>query len=149
MIDDLRNLRPAINGARGLIADEFIEVLVRDACAPPDVRVLVGYLGRSSRGGDWWRLYLTLELNHFVEFHRDDVEHCVKLVTESNPLAGNVIWLQRDAKIWHMSIRSRPETAHEFVQGNISRQYLPWAADVPAAGDGGPPPDPPSFARAC
>lgn len=145
---------PAIDGteytgAEALGVDTFIEALVQDECAPPDVRVLAGYLGHSSRGSDWWRLYLTLELNHFVEFHGDDVVHCVRLATEANPLAGNVVWVRRDADLWHMNVRSRPETAHDFVQGDISRRHLPWAADVPAPTGWDAPVDPPSFGRAC
>src|SRR5688500_4897522 len=65
--------RIPVAGADLITPSLFVESMVGDSCAPPDVRVLAGYIGRSSRGEGWWRLYLTLELDEWVDVYYRDV----------------------------------------------------------------------------
>ena len=47
--------------------EEIVRSLVPDPAQPPDVRVLVGFLGRSARERSW-RLYVTPNFSDYVEF---------------------------------------------------------------------------------
>src|SRR2546430_3755462 len=86
------------SNSRELKKDALVEKLVSDPAAPPDTIRLVGFLGKSSRDG-YWRLYLTSQLNEYVECHEDDIVHTQSLATEQNPLAGTMAWIKRDAKL--------------------------------------------------
>jgi hypothetical protein len=112
-----------VNGDGGLTQDEIIANLMPDPTAPPDVRALVGFLGKSPRDGRW-RLYLTLELKEYVEFSEEDVLYSQSLRTEQNPLGGTIVWIERDAKLQH--IRATPVRAQaEFLEGEVTQRFLP------------------------
>lgn len=59
------------NEENELDQDELISKLVSDPTLPPDVDVLVGFLGRSSRAG-YLHLYLNLRLNNYIDIHKQD-----------------------------------------------------------------------------
>jgi hypothetical protein len=129
----------------------WVATMVGDACAPPDVRVLSGYLGESSREGDWHRLYFTLELNHFVEIEGPDILFVEDSGNEK--LSGVTVWIRKDAKIWHMYIASEQIVAQHLRHGDLARRFLPHfnIAQRPD-GDGTSgeiPYSPPSIARMC
>src|SRR6266704_2694377 len=78
---------------KGVTPDEILERIVPDP-ANPDVKRLTGFLlGRSDRE-NYWRLYLTVDLNHFVEFRKDDTIHAQQL----RP-SRTVVWLKPDARV--------------------------------------------------
>jgi len=107
---------------RELKQDALVEKLVPDPAAPPDTIRLVGFLGKGTRAG-YWRLYLTSQLNEYVECHEDDVVHTQSLATEQNPLAGTMAWIKRGAKLLHSRTTSVQAQA-EFFQGNIMDRFL-------------------------
>jgi hypothetical protein len=98
--------------------DELVERLVPDASQVPDVRVLVGFLGRSTREG-YWRLYLTPTLNEYVEFAQGDVVHSHAFESDVGRLAGTVVWVKRAANLQHTRNVSR-EAQADFLQGAIT-----------------------------
>jgi hypothetical protein len=98
--------------------DELINQLLPDASQFPDVRVLVGLLGRSTRQG-YWRLYFTLTLDEYVEFAETDVVHSHALNREESQLGGTVIWVRREANLQHIRTASR-EAQADFLQGAIT-----------------------------
>lgn len=98
--------------------DELIKRLMPDASQVPDVRLLVGFLGKSTREG-YWRLYLTLTLNEYVEFDEDDVVFSHPLEDDENRLGGTLVWVRRDANLQHTRTVSR-EAQADFLQGAIS-----------------------------
>jgi hypothetical protein len=102
--------------------DELIEHLVPNASHIPDVRVLGGFLGKSTREG-YWRLYLTPSLNEYVEFAEDDVVHSHTFESDESPLGGTVIWLRREANLQHTRSASR-EAQADFLQGAIAASAL-------------------------
>ena len=110
------------NEIRGKVAPWALR-MVDDACAPPDVIVLAGYLGPSSRKGEWWRLYLTMELNHFVDIRADDIVYVEDAGDQT--LSGVAVWVRKDAKLWHMFIASEHVEAQHLRQGDLARRYLP------------------------
>lgn len=77
--------------------NEVAEALVPDPSQVPDLRVLVGMLGRSNRPGHS-RLYLTIDLCDYLEVADDDIVHVVSMDTKSSPLGANIVWLKREAK---------------------------------------------------
>jgi hypothetical protein len=102
--------------------DALIERIAPDASEVPDVRVLAGFLGKSTRRG-YWRLYLTPTLNEYVEFAEDDVVHSHSLETDENRLGGTVVWVRREANLVQTCSVSR-EAQADFLQGNIFTAFL-------------------------
>ena len=102
--------------------DELIKNLVPDPSQVPDARMLFGFLGKSSREG-YRRLYLTPELNEYVEFQEEDVLHTLSFATPENPLGGKVVWVKREANLFHTRTASR-EAQADFLRGDISTAFL-------------------------
>jgi hypothetical protein len=98
--------------------DALIKQLLPDAAQLPDLRVLVGFLGKSTRQG-YWRLYFTLTLDEYVEFAETDVVHSHAFDADESQLGGTVIWVQRDANLKHTRTVSR-EAQADFLQGAIA-----------------------------
>ncbi|WP_447403018.1 hypothetical protein ACE1MS_23425 (plasmid) [Lysinibacillus sp. fkY74-1] len=102
--------------------DELIEELVGNKSLPPDVKTLVGFLGQSDCA-EYWRLYLTLELNEFLEIPTDDIIYSQSLKTDHNPLGGSLVWVKNDSKIRHA--RLTPLQAQlDFLKGGIMNSFL-------------------------
>jgi hypothetical protein len=115
--------------------DPLVDKLRPDPSQPaPDVASLVGFLGKASGSGRW-RLYLSAELNEFVEIAEADIVASESIATERNPLGGTRLWIKRDAKLPYTRIESRQVQA-EFLQGKITENFLPRAA-MQRAGMGG------------
>ena len=98
--------------------DALVERLAPDASHVPDLRVLVGFLARSTREGHW-RLYLTPTLNEYVEFAEDDVVHSHAFESDESRLGGTVVWVKRAANLQHTRSVSR-EAQADFLQGAIT-----------------------------
>ena len=58
--------------AKELKQDSLVEKSVPNPTQVPNVRVLRGFLGQASRPG-YWRLYLTPQLNEYVELSENDI----------------------------------------------------------------------------
>lgn len=108
---------------KGLKQDEIIARLVPDPAAPPDVIAIAGFLGKSSRPKSW-RLYQTLDLKDYAEIAEDDIVQSQSLKSELQPLGGTVIWIKSGARVQHSRSESSLAEA-EFMQGDITRQFLP------------------------
>jgi hypothetical protein len=101
--------------------EEIVRSLVPDPAQPPDVRVLVGFLGKSAQERSW-RLYVTPNFSEYVEFAEADVVHSRTLQTgPSTPLGGTVVWLKRGANVMRVRTTSR-EAQADFLQGSIARR---------------------------
>jgi hypothetical protein len=61
-------------GSGRLHEDGLIQRLVPDPVAIPDARVLLGFLGKSTREG-CWRLYLSVDLDEYLEVPEDAIFH--------------------------------------------------------------------------
>jgi hypothetical protein len=107
---------------RELKQDALVEKLVPDPAAPPDTIVLVGFLGKSARAG-YWRLYLTSELNDYVECREDDIVNTQSLATELTPLAGTMMWIKPGAELLHTRTTSIQAQA-QFFRGEIMNRFL-------------------------
>ena len=108
-----------------IISDQqLIDILTRgDPNAVPDLKVLNGFLlGRSPRQGDYLRLYLTLELNKYIEFPHRNLVFSQSLRTQQNPLAGTIVWVDRDTKLQFIRI-----SEDEFSEDESHLPHKPFA----------------------
>ena len=128
--------KPNTSGnTRGLKEDEIIARLVPDPAAPPDVTAMAGFLGRSARPASW-RLYQTLDLKDYVEIAEDDIVQSQSLKSDLQPLGGTVVWIKSGARLRYTQSESRlAET--EFMQGDITRQFLAGTGPEGLSGWGG------------
>jgi hypothetical protein len=117
--------------AKELREDPFIENLVPDPSKIQGMTVFVGLLGKSARAG-YWRLYLTMDLNEYVEFSQDDVAHSQPLPKGQSALGGTMVWVKKEATLQYTRTVSRQVQA-EFLQGDISAQFSSGGADFLAA----------------
>lgn len=102
----------------------------------PDIKKLSGFvLGRSDRE-DYYRLYITTNLNHYIEFRKEDTVHAHQLHSDRT-----LVWVKPGTKIYETVSQSAPV---EFLQGQIRRGFLRgtsgltnmllMAADCPGSG---------------
>ena len=97
------------------LPDETVERIIEDP-GNPDVRRLSGFLlGKSDRDG-YWRLYLTVDLNHYLEFRKEDTLHAQQF----RP-ARTVVWLKPEARVTEKLTKS---TRVEFLRGNLMGEYI-------------------------
>ena len=108
-----------------LVQEPFIEILVPDPASLPDVILLAGFVGKSNRAG-YFRLYLTPQLNEYLEILQTDVVHQQTIPPTSNPLGGTLIWVKREAQLTHTKVATA-QAQSQFLQGSISTQFLPKA----------------------
>src|SRR5262249_23923285 len=101
--------------------DWLVDRLTPDPGVPASLRVLAGWLGASTRA-ECWRLYLTPELNEYIEVAEADIVHKQSLAPEDSPLGGSVIWVNRDAKLYYVRVTTL-ESQAEFFAGDILQLY--------------------------
>lgn len=80
-----------------------------------DLRVLIGFLGRSLRP-DHWRVYLTARLDEYFELAADDVVLTRPL--EGSALGGTIVWVRREANLRRTRSASR-EAQADFLEGAV------------------------------
>jgi len=102
--------------------NDLIRKLVPDPGQHQPLTTLVGYLGRSTREGEW-RLYLTEDLNEYVEFSEQDVVHSQPLAEEQSRLSATQIWLPAETRLRHTQIISRQVQA-DFLRGEIASRFM-------------------------
>jgi hypothetical protein len=102
--------------------DDLAAKLVPDPTKLPDVVVLRGYLGKSTRAG-YSRLYVTVSFNEYVEVADEDVLAKRSLAADEDPLGGTVLWVKRDATLLRATVCLAQEHA-AFLTGEITARAL-------------------------
>jgi len=102
----------------------FVDSVVSDPANPPDVRMLRGYVGKSSVA-DHTRLYDDPELSVWWEIPNPSITH--RAPVSGDPLGAQFLWVQRDAVISRIA-RHQPEVRAKFLSGDIQRHYMATAA---------------------
>jgi len=125
------------NSSGSLNPDPIVDRIVPDPSAPPDVRVLIGFLGRSNREGRW-RLYGTPGFDDYLEFDEADVVHRHSFEEHGDRLGSSVVWIERKANVQRVRTVSR-EAQADFLHGAIAaraarRRLPPGLADAVLAG---------------
>ena len=86
----------------------LVENLVPDPTQPaPPMKAFEGLLGKSGREG-YWRLYLSRELNDYIEVKEEDVLNGVSIPQELSLLRVEAtrVWLRRGAEIAYTHTQS-------------------------------------------
>jgi hypothetical protein len=124
-------------GTKGqLRQDRLVEALVPDPSLHQPGVLLIGFLGKAVQSGDW-RLYLTPELNEYVEFSEQDIVHTQPLSQEQTQLGGSRVWLRSGAPFRHTYIETRQVQA-DFLRGGITSDFMPRTSPFTAAVRGRP-----------
>ena len=105
--------------------DEFIGRVIPDP-SNPRVLKLVGYFLGDSTNADFWRLYLSPDLDHYLEFRKADT-----LDAERFNTGRLVVWLKADAKVFETFTKPVPA---DFLRGGIQSSFLRVARDAIAGG---------------
>jgi hypothetical protein len=113
-------------GNKGLRQTSFVESLVPDPSQPrlTGSRCLTGFLGKGGQEGRW-RLYLTPELDSYVEFSEEDVLHSETI--SERTLERTAVWIKLDATLQYTQSVSAQA---DFLQGDITSGFLQDAALV-------------------
>ena len=102
--------------------DDLAAELVPDPTKLPDLVVLRGYLGKSTRAG-FSRLYVDLSFSEFVEVADEDVLAKRSLAADQDPLGGTVLWVKRNATLLRATVCLAQEHA-AFLKGEITASAL-------------------------
>jgi hypothetical protein len=95
-----------LHGRGDLKPDAFVDKLVAEGAALPNLCILTGYLGRSPRV-DYWRLYLTLAMDEYLEIAEKDIRLQQPLSKHVSELGGSALWVQRDAVLKYVFFNTR------------------------------------------
>ena len=102
--------------------DDLAAELVPDPTKLPDLVVLRGYLGKSTRAG-FSRLYVDLSFSEFVEVADEDVLAKRSLAANLDPLGVTVLWVKRNATVLRATVCLAEEQA-AFLKGAITASAL-------------------------
>jgi hypothetical protein len=97
---------------REIETDEILERLEPESRTGTLIRLVGRFLGNSDREG-YYRLYLTEQLNRYVEFPKD-----ATLDAERFPSGRIVVWLRNGTKVVETASR---DVAADFLTGAIQR----------------------------
>ena len=81
---------------------------------PPNARRLVGYLGRSTTEGVW-RLYLSPELDRYVEIPEQEILHHEEVA----PGGGTAVWVRRQLRVTEVILQVS-EVEAGFLSGAVA-----------------------------
>jgi len=110
------------NTSNNLDPDKLIKNLVNDPSKVPNLKMLSGYLGNSNQD-KFWRLYLTPELNEFIEIPEEEVVHYKRLEDDQSPLGGTILWVKNDTTLRYTRAESSDVQA-KFLEGEITSSFL-------------------------
>jgi hypothetical protein len=103
---------------------DFIDKLVKDPAAPPDTRLLTGFVGASTRA-DHIRIYSDAELTSWIDVPTDQVVHAARDGSSGAVLAPTYVWVRRNAEIAHTS---NVKTRSGLLEGALVQAHLANAA---------------------
>jgi hypothetical protein len=98
---------------------------VLDAAGGAEVRAFFGFMRRAD--GRTWRLYLTLDLDDYIEMDESQILHSVSFEGSQFPLGGSLVWVRRTAKLKRVALQST-EAQADFLRGQIAMEYIAVAA---------------------
>jgi hypothetical protein len=112
---------------------------VLDAAGGAEVRAFFGFLRRGADGRTW-RLYLTIDLDEYIEIEETQILHSVTFEGSQYPLGGSLIWVRRTAKLKHVGVQTIEAQAGflrgELVEANLMRTSGNLVSYRPPTGTG-------------
>ena len=127
-----QNNNPGSSPKQPLKQDSLVDRLTPDTSQKePTVRV-TGWLGRGGDEGKW-KLFLSPELNEYIQFSENDVVDSQPLSADFSPLGGTIVWLRASTSVQHVTVATLDAQA-DFLAGSIASRYLGGALSAfPAA----------------
>ncbi len=108
-----------------LVEEPWFNRLNIDFAKPGEARVLFGFLKQDPDNAEIARLYLTLDLDDYIEFRAADALGSHSLENLQNPLGGTVVWVKRSAQLKWISAENRTEQGTaDFIRGAIVDRHL-------------------------
>ena len=111
--------------------DELIDDLIPDPSQHEPVTALSGFLGKSTQAGHW-RLYLTPELDQYVEIPEDAILRTKPSPASGPTLAGSIVWIRASTPLVYKRI-STIQIQAEFLQGRLLANVRPGEFALPSA----------------
>jgi hypothetical protein len=111
---------------------------VLEAAGGAEVRAFFGFLRRGPDGRAW-RLYLTIDLDDYIEIDESQILHSITFEGPQYPLGGALVWVRRTARLTRVGARSTQGQA-DFLRGEIMEEnFARSARSVGVAGTWKPP----------
>lgn len=108
--------------SKRLKQDRLVDDLTSESGEVTPTIQLTGWLGRGKREGAW-HLYLTPQLDEYVEFSQNDVVR-TEAVPEDQPGRGaTMVWLRAGTVLQHTSVTRNVQAA--FLTGEITASFMP------------------------
>jgi hypothetical protein len=124
--------RKSDDSPKHLKQDRLVEQLIPDPGNYQPTIQLTGWLGKGTEEGVW-RLYLTPQLDEFVQFSEEQVVQTQPVQQEQSPLDGTIIWLQSGTVLQHTRVVTRQVQA-DFLSGGITSGFMAGAvSSIPPA----------------
>src|ERR1700751_1576644 len=111
--------------SKSLSQDPLVERLISDPANPEPTVHLSGWLGKATQEG-MWRLYLTPQLDEYVQFSESDVVHTQPLTPDQSPLGGSVVWLKAGTPLEHTHV-AKTKMQADFLSGAVTSGYMAGA----------------------
>jgi hypothetical protein len=102
----------------------FVNAVVKDPANPPQVRLVVGYLGNSETAGQT-RIYANPELSEHIDVPDAAILHTLDV--PNDPLGAKYVWIQKDAQVTRRD-KNQTETKSKFLSGPLTAGAAPAAA---------------------
>jgi hypothetical protein len=122
----MANKETSGSAKKELRQDTLIEKLLPESGKQQPTVQFTGWLGKGEEEGTW-NLYLSPELDEYVQFSENDVVHSQPLTAETAPLGGTSVWLKTDALLKHVQVTTHQMQAG-FLSGSITSGNLSSAA---------------------
>ena len=100
----------------------FIAALVNDPAIIPDLMMLWGYPGASSKE-QHTRLYTAADLSDYYDIPTDQILHAVEIPLQQNPLGAVYLWMKKDARLTRKGDGGTAGRAG-FFSGDIQNAYV-------------------------
>jgi hypothetical protein len=112
--------------SEGLKQDQLVEKLVPDPANHEPAVQLTGWLGKGTRVGIW-RLYLTPQLDEYVELPESAVIHSQPLDASQSSVGGTMVWLKAGTPLEYTQVVKQKVQA-DFLSGGITSSYMAGSA---------------------
>jgi hypothetical protein len=98
-------------------------VALLNAAGGAEVRAFFGYLvDVSDDQTKRYRLYLTLDLDDYIEIGGSQILHLKRVDESEQPLGGAYVWVRRTAKLRRVAGKST-EAQADFLRGEIEAEH--------------------------
>jgi hypothetical protein len=108
------------------LEDDIPRAVQPDSHSPAQYVAVTGYLGSGS-SGQHYRLYLTADMNEYIEFETNAVGAVKSLHADGKPMGGTVVWLHADAGVTYARVMAASSLRQQasFTRGSIASAVMP------------------------